>query len=167
MDVTVSVKGLDDLDKALSALPGELARHALGNALMSGGEVIAEEMRAEVPRAASHDGFHLQDEIRVQQEKKPIDSAAEVYVGPSQRVAYRARWQEFGTTTHAIAIKRKKVLASTDSIFGRKVTHPGQSPRPFMRTALQAKGSQAIDAIAQTLREEIPKAAKKVSSGNH
>jgi HK97 gp10 family phage protein len=163
MDITIEVKGLDQLEKNLQALPIELASKALVDSLVAGGNVLAVAMAALVPVGETHDGFHIANEIVVQVEKHPVGSAAEVYVGPSKRVAYRARWQEFGTAAHAITIKRKKVLAGKTDVFGTKVEHPGERPRPFMRTALQAAGAEAVEAIKVKLADGIQKAAAKVN----
>lgn len=169
-EVTLNVEGLDQLGKNLEALPAALAVKVLQDAMLAGGEVIAEKMEENAPRA--HDigprqkgQQHIADDIQVQQEKKPIGSAAEVYVGPGKATAYRARWQEFGTASHAIRAKRAKMLAdlAANEVFGSAVSHPGEPPRPFMRTALESAGGAAIEKIKETLAAGLADAAAKVN----
>jgi hypothetical protein len=60
---------------------------------------------------------------------------------------------------------RKKVLASPSQIFGTHVEHPGLTPRPFIRPALDVAGTKAVEAfkksLAQSMKTAIRNAAKK------
>lgn len=179
--LTLNVSGLDQLNKNLQALAPELKKKALNNMLVAGGQVVAVEAAARAPRG--HEigprlkaEQHVADSIRVQIEKHPIGSDAEVYVGPNKNATHKARWLELGTTAHAIVnqltkrmmkwgIAGKKVLASPDQIFGTHVNHPGEQPRPFMRPALQAAGKDAIEAMKKSLAQSIQDAAKKINGG--
>jgi HK97 gp10 family phage protein len=165
----LEVKGGDELYASLRQLPIELQATELTQALKAAGVVLADEMSAEAPREADigprkNVEQHIADSIVVQVEKNPTGSAAEVYVGPSKSVAWRARFLELGTTVHAIIVKRKKVLASPDAIFGSKAQHPGIKPVPFMRRSLDTAGPDAIEAFRKSLAEGIARVAKKLNS---
>lgn len=165
--LNIDIKGLDQLGDALMKLPTEIAQKELTNALLAGGQVVADEMSAQAPRAADigprpKNDPHIADSIVVQAEKKVIGSAAEVYVGPNSAVGWRARFIELGTTAHAIIKKRKKVLSDGISIFGTKVQHPGERPKPFMRSSLAVSANDALKAIKEKLAEGIQRAAKRV-----
>lgn len=43
---------------------------------------------------------------------------------------------EFGTRSHAIEVRNKKVLSDMTTYYGKSVIHPGQAAQPFMRPAL-------------------------------
>jgi HK97 gp10 family phage protein len=164
----LEIKGGDQLYASLRQLPIELQATELTQALKAAAVVIAEEMSAEAPREAGigprkQGQGHIADSIALKVEPKPLGSAAEVYVGPSKSVAWRARFLEYGTTIHAIMAKRRKVLASPDAIFGSNVQHPGIKPVPFMRRALDTAGPDAIEAFRQRLAEGIARVAKKLN----
>jgi HK97 gp10 family phage protein len=165
---TIEIQGLDQLSANLQALAPELKKKALVDALKAGAEVIATAMEEEAPRS-SEDEDHLADNIAIQVEKNPIGSAAEVYVGPNKKIAWRARFVEFGTAAHAIVAKRAKALAdkSRDKFFGRKVKHPITNPKPFMRIALQSSEGDALEAIQTSLAASLEQAAKNISRKNN
>jgi hypothetical protein len=45
-EIQLNVKGIDELKRALAALPEKLRRRALGNALRAAGRVIRDEAKA-------------------------------------------------------------------------------------------------------------------------
>jgi len=165
--LTIDIKGLNQLSDALMKLPTEIAQKELTNALLAGGHVVGDEMEAQAPRSQDigprpKNDQHIADNIVVQAEGKVIGSAAEVVVGPSKAVSAKARWTELGTTAHAILKKHKKVLSDGTNIFGTKVYHPGERPRPFMRSSLAVSANAALDAIKKSLADGIQRAAKRV-----
>jgi HK97 gp10 family phage protein len=180
-DMDLKVEGLDQLAQNLSAFTAEIQDKALNTMLLAGAQPIAKEMAAQAPREhdigpRQHADVHIADSIVIKLERKSIGSEAEVYVGPSKRVSWKANWIEFGAAAHAIVTKltrsmrkagdkRKKVLASSSQIFGTHVQHPGLSPRPFIRPALDTAGKDAVDAmkksLAASMKNAIRRAAKK------
>jgi HK97 gp10 family phage protein len=178
-DLDLNVTGIPQLQQNLQQFGQEIQDKGLNDMLVAGAKVIATEMKVQAPRA--HDigprkknDKHIADSIVIKVEPKPIGSAAEVYVGPSKNVSYKARWQEFGVTAHAIVAKltrrmmkagiaAKKVLASSDQVFGTHVEHPGEQPRPFMRPALDASGKDAVEAMKQSLIKSIAAATKRAN----
>ncbi|HEY2361201.1 MAG TPA: HK97-gp10 family putative phage morphogenesis protein [Candidatus Angelobacter sp.] len=179
--IDLQLQGFDQLTQNLKAFANELQDTMLTNSLVAGAQEVKTEMQAQAPREKDvgprQKGYqHIADNIVIKAEKNPNGSAAEVYVGPGKSTSYKARWIELGVTAHAIVarmtrqmrkqgIKSKKVLASADQIFGTHIEHPGLSPRPFMRPALQASAERAIaamrDSLAKNLKAAIRKASKK------
>jgi HK97 gp10 family phage protein len=166
--ISLDVRGGEELYQALRQLPIDLQAAELGKALKAAGNTVADEMAIQAPREHSigprergHE--HLADSIVVVEERKPIDSAAEVYVGPNKNTGWRARFIEFGAAVHAIVKKRKKVLASPDQVFGTHVDHPGVKPVPFMRRALDVSGPEAIKVFREQLAQGIKRVAAKLS----
>jgi HK97 gp10 family phage protein len=178
-DLDLTVNGMDQLGQNLKAFTADIQQNALEKMLLAGAQPIATEMEAQAPREhdigpRKHEDVHIADSIVIKVEHKPIGSDAEVYVGPSKRVSWKANWIEFGATAHAIFTrmtrsmrkagdKGKKVLASSSQIFGSHVQHPGISPRPFIRPALDAAGPDAIAAMKTSLAKSIKDATRRVS----
>jgi HK97 gp10 family phage protein len=82
-----------------------------------------------------------------------------VRVGTKKR-GWFWRFVEFGTKPHTMKPRRsrgKKVLASREQVFGRRVSHPGAKPHPFVRPALdEARGTvtkRLITALKRAARE--------------
>jgi HK97 gp10 family phage protein len=178
-DFDLKVNGMDQLGQNLSAFTAEIQDKALEKMLLAGAQPIAKEMEAQAPREhdigpRKHEDVHIADSIVIKVERKPIGSDAEVYVGPSKRVSWKANWIEFGAAAHAIVtamtkkmskfgIKQKKVLASSSQIFGTHVQHPGVHPKPFIRPALDAAGPDAIAAMKTSLAKSIKDATRRAS----
>jgi HK97 gp10 family phage protein len=179
VDIDLTTSGLPDLQDNLKAFATEIQQKLLTNSLVAGAQEVKGEMQAQAPRSHNigprqKSDQHIADDIVIKIEKNPIDSAAEVYVGPGKSVSSKARWIELGVTAHAIVTRLtklmrkqgdtgKKILASSSQIFGTHVEHPGLSPRPFMRPALQASARKAITAMRDSLAAGISAAAKKAN----
>jgi HK97 gp10 family phage protein len=169
--IDLTVQGGDQLYATMRQLPIELQVSELSNALKAAGFVIGDEMAAEAPREKdigprTKTDQHLSDSIAVQVEKNPKGSAAEVYVGPNSKIAWRAKFIELGAAAHAIINSRKrkkKVLASADQVFGEKINHPGVRPFPFMRRALDTAGPAAIEEFRKTLAKGLARVVKRIS----
>lgn len=76
------------------------------------------------------------------------------YLRARGKHAYVAKWVEFGTRAHRIDAKGGGWL-SFGGIFRRGVLHPGATPHPFLRPALQAKAGAAVIAAAEYMRDRL------------
>jgi HK97 gp10 family phage protein len=178
-DLDLKVNGMDQLGQNLKAFTADVQQNALEKMLLAGAQPIATEMEAQAPREhdigpRKHEDVHIADSIVIKVERKPNGSDAEVYVGPSKRVSYKANWMEFGAAAHAIVTRMtramrkagdagKKVLASSSHVFGTHVEHPGLTPRPFIRPALDAAGPDAINAMKASLAKSIQDATRRAN----
>jgi hypothetical protein len=88
----------------------------------------------------------------------------EALIGVGRKVAFRAKFIEYGTAPHVITVQKaapatlpRKGLANkeTGQFFGKKVNHPGTAPHPFLRPALDSKGPEALDIMGKVLMKEI------------
>lgn len=179
VDFDLKLNGMDQLGKTLSAFTADIQQNALEKMLKAGAQPIADEMASQAPREHDigprrHDDVHIGDSIVIKVEHNPNGSDAEVYVGPSKRVSWKANWIEFGAHAHAIVTrmtramrkagdKGKKVLASPSQIFGTHVQHPGVNPKPFIRPALDVAAPAAIEAMKKSLAKSIKDATRRVS----
>ena len=65
------------------------------------------------------------------------------------------RFVEFGTRPHTMkprGSRGKKVLASREQVFGRRVSHPGTKPHPFVRPALDESRATMTRKLVTTLK---------------
>ncbi len=74
--------------------------------------------------------------------------------------AFVAHWLEYGTAAHKIA--SKKGLAFGGYVY-RMVDHPGISPKPFFRPALDAKAQAAVVAVARGVKKRLTAAGMNTS----
>lgn len=134
----VKIKGLKELDRALSELPRATAKNVGKRVLMEAGEPIARTARRLSPNPTT---MHLYESIDVGTKltsrqkglnKKPSKDAVEVYVGTNDPGAVA---EEFGWEDgHA---------------------------QPFMRPAWDAQKDMALTIVVNGLEVEIEKAAAR------
>ena len=76
-------------------------------------------------------------------------------------MVYYAHMVEYGTGAHFIKPKNRKSLFIA-GLFKEGVNHPGAKKQPFMRPALDTKATEAMEAVAQYVRDRIPVEAEKL-----
>jgi HK97 gp10 family phage protein len=108
-EVTVEVKGLEELKQRLEALgDGKLARSMLRSGARKGAQVLAEGQRETVP--VEHG--YLRDTIGVQVKGTRSD-VLNVLVGPDKKLNFIGRFLEFGTKKMAGNHWMQKAFDST------------------------------------------------------
>lgn len=152
------ISAFKDLEKLLKQLPEPLAKKALEDAARAGANLLRREIRARAPQGEGK----LKRNILVKKNKR-TKYAVNYKVGVAGKIYY-AHFIEFGTSPHLIAAKRKKLLTDGQEAFGKEVQHPGQSARPFLRPAVDAKGQEAIATFGQKLSETVLREATKLAS---
>lgn len=95
MGASIDISGLDDLLNDLQSL-GVKASRAETQALKAAGEVVAEAEKRHLNRSDKNHK-HLIDDITVSNPQTK-DGVKSVYVGPTEKTAYRARFLEHGTS---------------------------------------------------------------------
>jgi hypothetical protein len=82
-----------------------------------------------------------------------------VAVGFRRQESYIARFLEFGTKPHVIAVRPRKRGAKKALYFGarfaRRVQHPGFTRRPFVRPGFDAVSGEAADAMGRKTKDVI------------
>lgn len=150
-DGGAKINGLAELMAALDQLPQKLARNVLRGAFRAGAKVMAADAQASVPVRSGL----LRDSIRVTTRVKGGRVTGTVRAGSkggkARKVARHAHLVEFGTAPHVIQAQPGRALAVGVS----KVQHPGARPTPFMRPALDNKGTAAARAAAEYVRERL------------
>ncbi len=159
----IDLEGLDRLEKKLQELPEKLRRKSLRQALKAGTNIVKDEAKRLAPKAgrAIKDDFlfflsgpdlpkHLRDHI-VSQVTVTGDRAWG-RVGIDYRQVRHGHLVEFGTSPHPIKIK----------INNRTITvnHPGSRKQPFMRPAVENKGEEAVNTMANMLFDAVMEGIK-------
>ena len=159
MRLTWKLEGFAEFDTMLKELGPKLARQAAGNALRAGARVIRDEAKLRVPVATGD----LKRSIKVRTSTPRDTRQRRVNVGVFGTEGPLAHLVEFGSAPHTIEAKPGKVLADskTRKVFGRKVSHPGTPPKPFLRPAADTKAGEALQVIGDTLGDAIIKIAQK------
>jgi len=154
----VKVKGLAELERALSQLPDKLERNVVRSALRMG----AKQIEAEAKRLVPVKSGELRDSIRVSVrliKGKPV--ATIKAGGRGKGGAFYAQMVEFGTSAHFIKASSAKSLFIA-GLMRDGVNHPGATSKPFMRPALDSAAAQAVKAFAEQIRKRLTKAGVNV-----
>ncbi|QZP08197.1 HK97-gp10 family putative phage morphogenesis protein [Caenibius sp. WL] len=159
--MSIRIKNMDALSRALQQFPLRVQQNAAKRAVRQGVNVLRDEARQTVRR---HSG-KLAASI-----KTTVSTRGNVTIGRVRlkgEHAFIGRFIEYGVTAHFIRAGAKKGeqvhSGSGDAmkIGGEFVTgtilHPGFAPRPFMRPALDSKGSEAADAVRASLAAWLSK----------
>ena len=126
-----------------SAFEAALQRDLERLALQAMDEVVAAgyKINGEAQKRTPVDGGNLRAAWKVHIQRTTDGGVVMV----SNATEY-AEYIEYGTKPHIIVARKKKVLADRDAgkVFGRTVRHPGTSPRPMLRPAVQAVVPQLL-----------------------
>ena len=148
------VSGLSELDKLLKELPAKIEGNIMRGAMRAGAKVFADRAKQMVPVKSGQ----LRDSIKVSTRSKRGRVSATVRAGGKK--AFYAHMVEFGTARHFIKPRKRKSLFFA-GIAREVVDHPGASPKPFMRPALDGGQVEAVNAAADYIRKRLAKEAAK------
>ena len=148
------VSGLVELDKLLKELPAKVERNILRGAMRAGAKVFADRAKELVPVKSGQ----LRDSIKVSTRSKRGRVSATVSAGGKK--AFYAHMVEFGTARHFIKPRTRKSLFFA-GLAREVVDHPGSTPKPFMRPALDGGQVEAVNAAADYIRKRLAKQAAK------
>lgn len=161
MDEIVSIAGGKQLAEFLSKLPPRIERNIMRAALRAGARVIANEAKKNVPEKLGNLKRSIRtDSTRVKGGVQATAKAGGRSGGKNKnKSAFYAQFVEYGTAAHPITAKKKKLLTfiAKDGRLVKKfqVDHKGAKAKPFMRPAFDAKGGEAVDAVAKAIRERL------------
>lgn len=148
--IEISIKGLDEIEKRLQALPEKLRRKHLRTALKDPLEMVRQQAVAQCPQRKPGRGWqafvsegdeHLRDNIT---SKISVGkTSAWGRVGVDYTKVRHGHLVEFGTKPHKIG----------------KMQHPGARAHPFMRPAFDKTGSKVLDDILDYLAKAVEREA--------
>lgn len=178
--MSVQLKGLKEVERALKGFEPAVAKRALRGAVMAGAKVIADDAEAQVPsgtggtRPAGRKG--RRGARAIVRRVRPLTAAG---VQTVNITFAKARWYlkflELGVGSHLITLRSKRMSGAANTakslgtpasgFFGAKVRHPGTPRRPMLRRALYAKQGQAMAALADELRTRVARIANELRGG--
>ena len=166
-NVSVKIAGIDELKRALAAMPSKIRRKALVKALRAGAKVVQKAARAAVPVLAVPNPYRTKGllkrrlTVRTSKESRSQGNVG-VFVNirpakggergaKSKLDPFYWRFVAFGTKAHTIKPKTAKALAFGGRVV-KMVKHPGSKPKNF----LQAGADALPQALSAFEREAIP-----------
>ena len=164
----IQITGLAELHKALQELPANIERNVLRGGLRAGANVIRQEAVRLAPEApptlvgvklGARIG-ELKRSIRVSMRVRSKAGWVNARVVAGNVKAWYAHLVEFGTARHWIRPKHRKSLFIAGA-FAEAIAHPGAKPKPFMRPAWDGQHQQALEVMADYIRQRLPKEFKK------
>ena len=160
--VKVTVNGIDELKKALAALPGKLRRRVLVKALRAGAKVVLAEARANVPVLAVENPYRTKGLLKKRltvRTSKESRQAGNVGVFVNVRPAAGAKFRNVGKIAGVrFRVKRKEsergAKSKLDPYYWRFVEFGTKkmTARPFLRPAAE----KLPEALAAFEREAVP-----------
>ena len=155
----IKVKGLDELQAFLDQLPAKVEANIMRAALRAGAKPILAAAKAAVPigepsrkgaEVYKHYTGALRDSIRVSSRIDNRDGKVTASIKAGGKVrktstdVFYAHMVEFGTRPHSLSKNGRG-----------EISHPGVSPRPFMRPALDANASAAIVGAGEYIKKRL------------
>ena len=156
--VMVHVKGLDELQKALTQLPIKLETNIMRGAMRAGAVVVQKQAKINAPLKSGI----LAAGIKVSTRSRNGQVSATVKT--TGKHAYIAPWIEFGVAAHKILPRRAKALFFLGR-FVKVIMHPGFGPKPFMRPAVEARAQDALMAAGLYIRARLVKSGVDGAAG--
>lgn len=167
----VSVKGLRELDRFLSALPKNMQQNAYGAGLRAAAKVVVTEARIRAPKASGK----MAKAIKSGSVRRNADGHMAISVRLDPRGndhAFLGLFHEYGVAPHYInagnadvsarkltqSVRRggddagADVLVINGSLVSGAVLHPGHAAQPFLRPALDIRADEAVRAFAGAVK---------------
>lgn len=173
--MTINLKGGQALSQFLQAFPANVQRNAVNSGLRAGANVLIDQAKANAPKKTGK----LAKGITKSNPRKNEDGVLSIKVYVKGEHSFVANWLEYGTGAHMItagdsglsprlltrSMNRDGASSDTQTralrIGNQYVTgavmHPGATPKPFMRPALDTKASEIIDVMGEAIRNYLSK----------
>ena len=147
-DIEIKLTVFRELEQKLTQLPLRVAKNILARTVYAGAAIVRNEARSKCPVRTGA----LRKSIRIRRRKVSRGDFMVVYgVGPT---VYYGHLVEYGTKAHWIKPRVKRDLAIGQNVRA-KVYHPGATPRPYLRPALDSNKDRIISAMRDKLNEGI------------
>lgn len=164
----VYVKGLSELNQFLIQLPVKLEVNVMRGAMRAAAKPIYDRAKSTVavgnPSTYGRKKYRLyrgalQDSMRISTRKKGSIVSASVYAGGKNKrknvvVFYAHMIERTGAKPHIIKGRNGGMLYFNGRMV-RQVQHPGFSPKPFMRPALDGQARQAVIEAARYIKTRL------------
>lgn len=146
--------GVDRLFKSLNGLDNSLRNKELSKTLFASSRIVQEAVKANAPEKTGE----LKKNIRRRRIKTDgLVTGVEVYLAPK---IFYGHILELGSQQHFLALPGQKIKINGSVVSG-PITHPGLSPRPFFRPAIDASKDLFLADFSKRVKTEIKKNAKR------
>lgn len=175
MSDSARIKGLPELDRFFDQFASKLDEaNVLEDALRAGMEVVKPVAQANIHSVSGE----LAAGLTVGTEKA-LDTVRS-YLRCKGRHRFVAPWVEYGTLAHFISVQdeekpinerlserrgevvrasmrtvNRNALLIGDAFVGPTVQHPGATPHPFLRPALDQQAESAVATVAEHMKERL------------
>lgn len=153
--MSMKLIGAKEIEALLKQMPERIAKKVTVGALRAGAGVIARQARANVRANPSIDSGLLARNITSRARKRSKKGAAVVSVGIARKAA------------QVVRKGRTKATKASPSRYAHLVEFGTEHSRaePFLRPALDEKGSEAIARIGEAMGKGIAREARKLAQG--
>ncbi len=169
-EIKISLLGLKELEKGLLDLPEKMRKEAVYSALRQATDIVKEDARTRIPvRVKEFEGtekskyYHPPGTLKSKglssyPSKLFNKNIIEYVVGTNKKYGWYGLWVERGHLR--VAKKTHKGERFLYKSAAKKIGRPGRvigwvNAKPFLRPALQAKATEAIDKMASVIKEWI------------
>lgn len=154
-DISMEVKGLSELNKALKELPDRIAKNVLRGAVNAGAAVIRQEAKANAP---VYTGDVAQGHPPPGTLKKAISQAQ------ARKLSNQVQQTVHVGVRQGKSAKKTKKGALLDAYYWWFVENgtSKMAARPFLRPAFEGKKTEAVKAIEEYLAKRIPQEVEKL-----
>ena len=149
--ITMSIKGGKQVHDLLQMLPVQVETKILRNALAAGAKVLRDEARNQV--ADTTETGLLRKAIKTTRDTRQGRVIAKVKL--KGKHSYLGLYLEYGVLPHEITVKDGGSLRIGKNFVGMEVMHPGFTAKPFFRPALDAKATEAVNAVGAYLTKYL------------
>jgi HK97 gp10 family phage protein len=161
--MSFDMAGLDAMKARMAGMAEAVSGPIAHKAVRAGGRVIQEAMIERTPenveRNAGSDSLEpgaVKADIKVRFPADENALEATATIGPGGKTSHVARWVEYG---HRMVSGGQSKLGPDGKLRGPgKAAEVDVPADPFLRPAFEASEAPAMDAIAETLATELPKA---------
>jgi HK97 gp10 family phage protein len=146
----VKMKGLSELQTFLNQLPAKVEANILRGGLRAG----AKPVRADVVANAPVKTGEYRDGIKISTSNR--GGVVKARVRATGKHAFLGPWLEFGAAAHKIVAEKDKSLVF-GGLFADAVNHPGVTPRPHFRPALDRQAAAALTTTGEYIKKRLTK----------
>lgn len=152
--VTVNIKGLDELQRALEEVPREVSKSVLRKSLTA----AAKLMRLAIVDAAPHETGFLAEHFNIRFKSYKKDVAASSFIGPDGKMTYPKKLSMGPQREFARHRTIKVVSVARFLMFGTSK----MSANPFMTRGFEGAKDKCLAIIVAGIKDALASAARAV-----
>lgn len=156
MPETITIRGLDELQKTLEELPADVSKKVMREPLTAAAAEMREAMFAMAPKDTGFMAEHFNAKFRISGK----NTEGHAFIGPAGRVYYPNRGSKEAGTATGRRPRRGGLVPVVSVARFLEFGTSRMKPRPFMRPAFEAHKESVMNVIVQGIRDALAKWAK-------